>query len=291
MIFVIIPVHNRIDYTHQCLSSLSKQDTDDYSIIIVDDGSTDGTSEMVRREFPQTILLQGDGSLWWVGSINKGIRYVLDNCQPEDYILSLNDDLIVQTNYFSSLRQAAKEHSNAIIGSVETTMNSPDVIKSGGIAINWKTAKRRVLNKGCRLDQFTSGYSIEVDRLTGRGTMFPAKMFRAIGLYDEVHFQQCGDPELPVRAKFKAGYELFVNYNAVVISQVPKDVDVNTKETYSLSDWREYFFGIRSHFNIRDHFWFAWNVAPNTFWFLRFFLLDLIRTIGHFLLRLNFLRQ
>ena len=131
---------------------------------------------------------------------------------------------------------------------------------------------------------------IEVERLTGRGTLFPSQMFHDVGLYDDIHFQQCGDPELPVRAKFKAGYKLLINYDAVVISQVPNEFDVNTKLKYSLSDWREYFFGIRSHFNLRDHYWFARNVAPSSFWFLRYFLFDFIRTVGHFFFRLKLLR-
>ena len=101
---------------------------------------------MICSEFPDTVLLQGDGNLWWVGSINKGIRYALSQCKSEDLVLSLNDDLIVKTIYISNLMDAAKELPNAIIGSVETTMHSPYIIKSGGIVVNWKTAKRKVLN-------------------------------------------------------------------------------------------------------------------------------------------------
>ncbi len=77
----MIPVHNRKKLTRECLASLQNQDTKHFTVIVVDDGSTDGTSEMIRAEFPDTILLQGDGGLWWVGSINKGIRYALIRSQ------------------------------------------------------------------------------------------------------------------------------------------------------------------------------------------------------------------
>lgn len=291
MIYVVIPVHNRKNITRRCLASLQKQDTNHFTVIVVDDGSADGTSEMIRAEFPDTILLQGDGDLWWVGSINKGIRFALNQCDSEDHILSLNDDLIIKRNYISTLMNAAREYPNAIIGSVETTMDSPDTIKSGGILVNWNTAKRKVINKGRQLDEFPPGFLVQVDRLTGRGTLFPARVFKEVGLYDEVHFRQCADTELPVRANFKAGYPLFVIYDAVVESYPGDNKNINQRGTFTFSDIGEYFFGIRSNFNLKYHYWFARNVSPNPAWFIRYFVLDLIRTVGHFFVRFEVLNK
>ena len=289
IIFIIIPVHNRIRFTRECLESLNQQDSRQFRVIVVDDGSIDGTSDMISKEFPETILLNGDGNLWWIGAVNKGIRHALNLSNPEDLILLLNDDLIVRRNYISSMIDAAQSNPGAIIGSVETTMTSPEIIKNGGIQVNWSTAKRKVLNPGRQLDEFPQGYTIEVSKLTGRGTLFPLRVFRDLGLYDEAHFRHCGDPELPLRAKFKAGYTLLVNYDAVVISRVAEKKNINTKEHYTLSDWKEYFFGIRSHFNIMDHYWLARNSAPNYFWFIRYFSLEIVRIIGHYFLRLKIL--
>ena len=103
MIFVIIPVYNRKNLTQGCLESLKQQNYRGFNVILVDDGSTDGTSEMVQLLYPDTILLKGDGNLWWAGSVNKGIRYALSVCQSDDYILTLNDDLIVPPVYISNL--------------------------------------------------------------------------------------------------------------------------------------------------------------------------------------------
>jgi GT2 family glycosyltransferase len=286
-IFTIIPVYNRVEFTKQCLESLYQQDTDQFTVIVVDDGSTDGTSEMVRNEFPKAELLEGDGNLWWIGAVNLGISHVLELCQPDDRILLLNDDLIVQKKYISSMIEVARKHKNAIIGSVETTVDAPNIIKSGGIRVNWKTAKRSVLNRGGRLEDFEPGYVVEVSKLTGRGTSFPIIVFNEIGLYDDIHFKQCGDPELPLRANLRSGYQLLVSYDSVVISQVSIKKNINTKEFYSITDWKEFFFGRRSHFNIKDHYWIARNSAPNLFWFLRYFSMETIRLIGHFLLRLR----
>ena len=50
-ISIVIPVHNRRELTRNCLLSLQKQTYKNFSVIIVDDGSTDGTSEMIQKEF------------------------------------------------------------------------------------------------------------------------------------------------------------------------------------------------------------------------------------------------
>jgi GT2 family glycosyltransferase len=288
MIYIIIPVHNRKKLTRDCLLSLNLQDMRDFLVIVVDDGSSDGTSEMVETEFPDVILLRGDGNLWWAGAINKGIRFAMDICHPDDYLLTLNDDLIVPPNYLSNLLNAASPYPGAIIGSVETTMSEPQIIKSGGILVNWMTAKFNVLNRGRHLEEFQNGYVVEVSSLTGRGTLFPNRIFREVGLYDELHIKQCADTELPLRANFKHGYPLVVSYDAVVISNTGDKNNINTKRYYSFSDLREFFFGIRSHFNLKNRFWIAYNIAPNNVWLARYLSLTIIRTIGRFVLNLRF---
>jgi GT2 family glycosyltransferase len=200
----------------------------------------------------------------------------------------INDDLVISSTYISSLIRAAALHPGSIIGSVETVNSAPNIIKSGGVSVNWKIAKRKVLNKGAVLEQFPPGHIVTVDRLTGRGTLFPSRVFREAGLYDEVHFRQCGDTELPVRANFKYGYPLLVSYDAVVVSYASQGTSINDKERYSLSDFKEYFFGIRSHFNVVDKFWIAADIAPNKGWFLRYYSFNLARIIGRFVTRLSF---
>lgn len=69
MIHIIIPVHNRLNFTIDCLNSLKKQDIyNQFNLIVVDDGSTDGTSEYLKKNFPEVKILNGDGSLYWGGA-------------------------------------------------------------------------------------------------------------------------------------------------------------------------------------------------------------------------------
>ena len=78
MINVVIPVHNRINYTIDCINSLKQQDcVERIKIYVVDDGSTDNTTEIITKKFPDVKIFNGDGTLFWGGAVNYGIDQVI----------------------------------------------------------------------------------------------------------------------------------------------------------------------------------------------------------------------
>jgi GT2 family glycosyltransferase len=273
------------------LLSLKEQTYKDYKVVVVDDGSTDGTAEMLKDEFTDIKVLRGDGNLWWAGAINKGIDYALSVCDEEDYILVLNDDLIVPPDYFTNFVSLAATHPDTLIGSVVTDINDRDVIYSGGVRVNWITAKMTHFNRGKRLSSFGKGYYIEVSYLTGRGVLIPPKVFREIGLYNNKHYlQQCGDIELPARARL-AGYKLIVSYNVPVFSYVKDKGHINHLDTFKLSDIKKYFFDIRSNANVRYRFWFAYDATPNLVQGTIYLIFDLLRVTSYFIRHLGFIQK
>jgi GT2 family glycosyltransferase len=69
-VYIIIPVHNRKQITIACLENLNTcGDLQKYRVIVVDDGSKDGTAEAIREQYPMVEILTGDGNLWWMGAI------------------------------------------------------------------------------------------------------------------------------------------------------------------------------------------------------------------------------
>jgi len=286
IIFIVIPVYNRKEITRNCLLSLSKQTNTDFRVVVVDDASTDGTNEMISNEFPNVILLHGDGNLWWTGAINKGIDFALNNCQDEDFILVLNDDLIVPKNYISNYHELALKFPETVIGSVILDITDRETILNGGIKINWWHAKRNNLNYKEKLSSFPEGYYTEVSTLTGRGVLFPIEVFRKVGLYNKQHFRHYGDTELPKRAE-KNGYRLIVSYDAVVYSYPLRTISFSESDKYHLTDFKEYLFGVRSNANFKTRFWFAYDTAPNVFQGSIYFFFDFARILFHFLRRLS----
>ena len=126
MIWICIPVFNNIKYTIDCLESLEKQTYGDYKIIVCDDGSTDNTTEIIKEKFSGVILLKGDGNLWWAGAINECLKYALYHGKKNDYILLLNNDLVVKENYLENLVKSAKP--GKVLGSIAVNVENENEI-------------------------------------------------------------------------------------------------------------------------------------------------------------------
>ena len=99
---IIIPIHNRIATTKRLMDCLQKQKFKGFQIILVDDGCTDGTAEMVCGYFPDTKVLRGNGSWWWGGSLHQAYKVLLrDKSSGDETILILNDDIIFDANFLA----------------------------------------------------------------------------------------------------------------------------------------------------------------------------------------------
>jgi GT2 family glycosyltransferase len=92
-IYILIPVHNRKSITLSCLERLQQQGAlDRYHIVVIDDGSTDGTAEAIAQQYPDVNILSGNGNLWWTGAIVMGMKFAMN--QGAKYFIWLNDDTL-----------------------------------------------------------------------------------------------------------------------------------------------------------------------------------------------------
>src|SRR6478736_9895838 len=116
MLCIVIPVFNRKKFTADCLQSLLNQTHRADFIIVVDDGSTDGTWEMLDAVFPEVIVLRGDGNLFWTAAINLGIRCAL-SLNP-DYVMTLNNDTVASGDFIEKMLLGAKQYPKGLIGAL-----------------------------------------------------------------------------------------------------------------------------------------------------------------------------
>jgi hypothetical protein len=218
MIHIIIPVHNRIELSKKCLESIDSQTYKDWCVYFVDDGSIDGTYEWLQNINRKNVKhLIGDGSLWWSGAMNKGIKRVLKIAKENDYIMSLNNDLIfADNNALLILLDAAIGHKKSICSSVSVSNNSNKVMSSGSIMISWflNITKHHFIN---RLYSDIKESEIKLlDMLSGRSVIYPIAVFKDNN-FDEVNFPQYGgDNEFGIRAK-KIGYKLLLIPKSAVL--------------------------------------------------------------------------
>jgi len=109
-IAVLMTCHNRKLKTLLTLESLFKQTLTSeiaLSVYLVDDGSTDGTSEGVQQKYPQVKLFSGDGNLFW----NGGMRIAFSEAMKDepDYYLWLNDDTVLAPEALNTLLATSRE--------------------------------------------------------------------------------------------------------------------------------------------------------------------------------------
>lgn len=227
----VIPVHNRRPVTTNCLQRLgnihlnppNRSCSIDYTMIVVDDGSTDGTAEAIRDNFPDVVLLKGDGNLWWTGAINKGVQYCLDN--GFDLIHIMNDDIEFEQDFLMHLMEASRP--DRLVGSVTLLSDQKNVVFKAGMQETGKPHPRLAdLYKRTQYSEICNQEIMEVAAISGRSLLIPKEVFAKIGLFDEKRLPHgYADMEFCLRAK-ENGIKVCINFRSKIYSSASEDKDL-----------------------------------------------------------------
>lgn len=253
---IVIPVRNRKDYTNTILSQIHQQilpkNGNRIGVVVVDDGSTDGTQELVRRTFPQVHLIQGNGSLWWTGAIVQGMQYAIDRLAT-DYFVWLNDDISISEDFMFQLEDICNSpiSKSAIIGGIVCDTIYPNWIVFSGMV------NKQLIRS---FDYFANQDIMEVDTLNGNMAIIPRTIVDKIGLPDAERFRHYGgDFEFIFRAR-KAGFKVLLSSRI----QATTDYHIGDFIRY-MPPWMQWYFqrslsqrkailkgftSLKSHYNI-----------------------------------------
>lgn len=218
-IFVVIAVFNRKDFTLHCLHLLKAQSYSDFEIIVVDDGSTDGTNVEIQRYYPDVIIVQGDGNWWWTKSMNKGFEAAINN--GAELVITLNNDTVFNLRLIEELVQLHMKNPASIIGCLNLIKREKEYVFFSGIKkiIWWKAKEIKYYKAFTPLIHKMEGIH-PTKCLNGRGTVIPIHIFKKIGGYDENQFPQyASDYDLTLRAQ-EYGFKCLISYDVVVYSFV-----------------------------------------------------------------------
>ena len=216
-IAIIIVNWNRREDTLSCLESLARMTYPEYRIILVDNGSTDGSAEAVRARFPQIQVIELPENRRFAGGNNVGLRDVLE--KGDDFALLLNNDTAVEPHFLDHLVAAAqRDVSIALIGPKILYYDRSNVIwfAGGVLKPTWGYVRHfglRQVDDG-RFDQ-----SREVSFLTGCCLLIRRQVLEKVGLLDESFYLYSEDADYCLRAS-RAGYKLVFEPAAKIYHKV-----------------------------------------------------------------------
>ncbi|MBO3460962.1 glycosyltransferase [Aetokthonos hydrillicola Thurmond2011] len=207
-VYIILPVHNRRSITESFINLLKIQTYQNYHLILVDDGSTDGTAQMVQEQIQSLTVIRGDGNLWWAGSLQQGINWLKqNNTDSSDIVLMINDDVTFDKCFLEKAVQILKGQERTLMLAASSG-NSTGNATSVGMNIDFSRPLQ------IRLAEVPD----EINCLSTRGLFLRFVDLVNIGnFYPKILPHYLSDYEFTIRA-FKKGYKLTVSYdfNAVV---------------------------------------------------------------------------
>lgn len=189
-IAVLITCHNRKAKTISCLSALFRcKLPEEYKqdVFLVDDGSTDGTSDSVRANYPGVNIIHGNGNLYW----NRGMHLAWKTaaCTNEyDYYLWLNDDTLLFEVALLNLLSASETNNNQSVIVAATCSQSDNSLTYSGMSDDGKIVEPAAIIK-------------EINTFNGNCVLIPKYVFKKVGFIDPLFHHAIGDLDYGLRAK------------------------------------------------------------------------------------------
>jgi GT2 family glycosyltransferase len=258
-VFVIVPVHNRIGFTRNCVDDLLNQNfLGELEVIVVDDGSTDGTHECLSAvQSKNTIanrsirLIRGSGNWWW----SKCVEVALDLIRPElvvgDFVIFLNDDVRVKIDYVEKLLAVQQKYGECVVMSQLGDTDDEQIRYVTPVVVSRRKLEIRENSSFVHIDENTAISSVA----SGRGTLYPARpIVEGMNVDSKRLPHYLSDYEFSARVA-RQGYQVLCALDAVV---------------YTVADWgnQKRNFGLvrgflskSSPYYLRAHwtFWRTWN--------------------------------
>jgi GT2 family glycosyltransferase len=201
IVAIIVLNWNQCDLTIDCLASLRALDypSSRLQIIVVDNGSVDGTAQTVRARFPEITVLENAENLGFAEGNNVGIRYAMQG--PAEFIMLLNNDTIVDKSAVRDLVAVIHEQPRVgIVGPKMLYHAFSDVIWCAGNHIDWRTGETLRLQAE-QVDEASDDPPQDVDFITGCCILLRREVIEQIGPLDSDFFVYYEETDWCVRAR------------------------------------------------------------------------------------------
>ncbi len=203
---IIIPNYNGLNFMEPCFEALKKQTKKDYKILVVDNGSTDGSVEWLKEHnIPSIFLPENTG---FTGAVNVGIK-----AADTPYVILLNNDTTVDPHYLEYMERAISRSPKIFsVSSKILQMYHPELMDDAGdmySVLGWAYQRgvgrsEKLYNRPCRIFSACACAAI-----------YRREIFEKIGYFDPMHFAYLEDIDVCYRAKLY-GYDNIYCPDAIV---------------------------------------------------------------------------
>lgn len=197
---VIIPNYNGRKFLPICLGSLRNQEFKEFVTIVVDNGSNDGSIELIRENYPEVEVISLKANYGFSFAVNRGIER-----SSTEYVALLNNDVEVTPKWLGEMVCALDMHKDASFSNPKVMRYyEPNRINVLGIRYN-SNSEVEIIGAG-KIDR---GYDSNVKYIFGvnaGASLYRREMFEDIGLFDEEFFASFEDVDLSFRAQL-LGYK------------------------------------------------------------------------------------
>ncbi|WP_052128204.1 glycosyltransferase family 2 protein [Neosynechococcus sphagnicola] len=200
-VFLLLPVHNRRVVTLRCLETLAQNgDLEHYQVVVVDDGSSDGTQEAIQAHYPGVTILKGDGNLWWTGAMKWGMEYAY--AQGAAYLIWLNDDCLPAPGAIAHLISFLQTNPQTLVAPTCYAQPSGTVVENGF--------------RGRQRFYAHPHQQVRVDGMAGYCVGLPRSVIEQIGFPDPQRFPHYGGDDMYLLKATRHGFRAYLLGNARV---------------------------------------------------------------------------
>jgi GT2 family glycosyltransferase len=207
---ILVVNWNGLRHLAECLDSLAAQSFRAFEVVLVDNGSTDGSVAFVRGGYPWVRLVELPANAGFAGGNNAG----LPHCHGE-YVVTLNNDTVADPGWLAELVRIADAHPRAgMVGCRICRYDDPERLDSLGVAL-CIDGNSRGARRGARFADLGCPEVLPILLPSACAALYRKAMLDEIGFFDEDFFAYCEDTDLGLRGRL-AGWGALLATNAVV---------------------------------------------------------------------------
>lgn len=232
----------------ECLESATASRYRPCHIVVVDNGSTDGSADAVERSFPGVTVLRSLENRGVAGGRNFGAKWVLDHLNV-DFLAFIDNDTLIEPDTVGEMLDAIRGHRDIGLVSPKAYRRRGDqqLLSAGGLRFNPYTGSLSDVASG-ELDRGQYESIRDIQACPGFAFLVRREVFDSIGFFDE-HFNPYGweDADFSLRAG-DAGYRLVYAPRAIVC-HLGGRIGRGAVEKYEYHKARSMFYFVRRHTN------------------------------------------